>query len=202
MTEKQTKEKQSKIEKYGFQDEVLKLSRQPGMTGEKIGELLTARLDKRDTISQSTVSRYLTKVRKERQEQTAEILQEHLKEHIPADLAQIEEVQTLYYTIFRNQQNLDKPAIVDAEGKAECFDLKTRCEAGLKLTDIIFRKLKHTGEKLPGDDEGEGEQGGFESVPAGPGIRGIVRSLKQAGFTGPGAEKKESNSEGSAGVLS
>lgn len=190
---------ESKIVKYGFQDETLRLSAQPGMTGEKIAEILTARLENRDSIGQSTVSRFLTKYRMERQEQTNVIVQEHIKAVIPKRLDQLDEINLFYYTQFKNQKNLEDPMFLDQEGKPLDFDLKSRDNAAWKLAELIFKLLKHTGNQDPDDREGDDEDD-QKPISTRSGIRGIVKQLRAAGVSGPGGAKKIPGTEGPAGV--
>lgn len=191
---------ESKIIKYGFQDEVLRLSAQPGMTGEKIAEILTARLENRDSIGQSAVSRFLTKYRQERQEQTNIIVQEHIKNVIPKRLDQLDEINLFYYTQFKNQKNLEKPMFVDPEGKPIEFDLRSRDHAAWKLAELIFKLLQHTGGKEPDEREGD-DKDDQAPVQTRSGIRGIVQQLRAAGVSGPGGKKEIAGVEGPAGVL-
>ena len=85
----------SKIEKYGFQDRVLKLYSEPGMTSLRIAQVLTEELQGNDSISQPTVSRWLKDVRDERREETRQVVNEHIKANIPKDLEALD-IQDIY----------------------------------------------------------------------------------------------------------
>jgi len=151
----------NKIEKYEFQDEILKLSAQPGMTTHRIAEILTEKLEGRDTISQPTVSRWLKGERELRGEQTRAIVQDHIKEAVPEDLKALEEIEAWLLGIYRNQMELVKarsPELLDddpelkalteklqGDGNEDGYSLDTRINAAMKAVKIIELKLKYAG---------------------------------------------------------
>lgn len=149
---------QNKIEKYNLGSECLKLIAVPGATTHSVAAQLTERLEGRDTISQSTVSRWLQAERRERREETRKVVDEHIKEHVPKDLSALEEIETWLLGIFRNQAELLKlrPELAeDPEIKklvekiqgenTEAHDLRTRADAAMKAVKVIELKLKYAG---------------------------------------------------------
>lgn len=150
----------NKIVVYNLQERLLQLSAQPGMTDERIAELLTQELGGRDTISASSVSRNRRILRAERASETKAAFQEHVKGHLPADLSALEEVELWLLSIFRNQaetiqvrnpEMMNDPEIqrlLAAMNASECpagFDLKTRGQAAMMAVKVIETKLKFSG---------------------------------------------------------
>lgn len=184
----------SKIERYGLQEKILHLSAQPGMTTHKIAEILTEELDGNDSISQPTVSRWLKDVREDRNEQTRIIVQDYLKKNIPKDLDALEEVEAFFLHIFRNMTKDPETGeliFTDENGNEMNFDLKARADAGLKVVDIVVKKLRFGGleDPSPPKDSKDYYDDEFIFNTARSGIRGIIRGLREAGITGPGPEQ-------------
>ena len=177
----------TKIEKYHLEDRCLELSTAPGMTGVRIAQVLSEGLKGKDTITQSTVCRWLKSVREERADETREVYREFIKGRLPNDLDQIEEVQTFFLNIHRNLTfGPDKKELIDAD-----FSRAERGEAGKTVVKIIIEKLKLGGVQPPPDkpydmdnDESLRSQGLF-FVQARSGIQGVIGRLEVSGISGP-----------------
>ena len=161
---------QDKITKYRLENRVLELSGKPRTSTYEIAEAVSKELQAKgsdDSISQSTVSRFLARVRKDRSEQTRSVVQEHIKEVVPKDLEALEEIERWFLGIFRNQAEVVKiraellkdeevkkllSAIEGAGGTG--YDLKTRGNAAINALKVIELKLKYSGIlETPNDDE-------------------------------------------------
>ena len=132
----------NKIEKYNLQNRVLALSGE-GNTTHQIAAILTEEAEGRYSISQPTVSRWLKTVREDRAEQTKQLVHDHVKEHVPADLQALEDLESEYLAIFNNPEQ---------------YNLKDRMAAGDRIVKIIDTKLKYAGilenpDALPGGSE-------------------------------------------------
>lgn len=155
----------TKIQKYGLEERILDLSL--GRTSSQVAELVTAELQAKgiqDQISQPTVSRFLRKVRASRAEETRNIVQEHIKAHVPKDLEAIEEIELWLLDRFRGRVDLSEDigrikqiGPIDEEGKEKLTrlakeiaavidgDHKTKAEFGMKAARLIELKLKYAG---------------------------------------------------------
>jgi len=186
----------TKIEKYHLEDRCLELSAGPGMTGVKIAQVLTDGLEGKDTITQSTVCRWLKSVREERADETREVYRKYVKGHLPNDLDQVEEVQTFFLEIFRNQVfDPEKKEFIDG-----MFSRAERGEAGKAVVKIILDKLKLAGiqpppeKPSPGDMDDESLQPtGVLLIQARSGIQGIITRLGSSGIAGPTPEERETD---------
>jgi len=184
----------TKIEKYHLEDRCLELSAAPGMTGVRIAQVLTEGLEGKDTITQSTVCRWLKSVREERADETREVYRKYVKGHLPNDLDQVEEVQTFFLEIFRNQKfDPEKKELSDAN-----FSRAEQGEAGKAVVRIILDKLKLAGiqpppeKPSPGDMDDESlRSSGVLLIQARSGIQGIIGRLEVSGITGPTPEEGE-----------
>lgn len=193
----------TKIEKYKLGEKILELSAQPGMTTEKIAEILTEELDGADTISQPTVSRYLSETRKARKEHTQILIQDKLKGTVPKDLEVLEEVEEFFLNIFRgNEADKEGHALLsDKDGKALIFDVAARASAGKDAADIVMKKLRLCGVGTDAPDDGttkENDERLFDKARSG--ISGLVGRLREAGTAGPKSEQKQPDSKRLAGV--
>lgn len=201
----------NKIEKYELQQEALSLSGSAGVTHEKIAEELTKLLDGQDSISQSTVTRFLQSVRESRAEQAKVVFQNYYKESQPKDLQQLEEVQAFFFNIFRgNPFDKDHPEaapFLGENGEPLKFDLAMQSDAALKLVDIIYKKGKMAGLETDSPDGRPRkvsltDNDGQSIVDtARSGILGLIGRLRETGITGPGTEQGQSDLEGSPGLL-
>ncbi len=161
---------QDKITKYRLENRVLELSGKPRTSTYEIAEAVTQELKAKgieDSVSQSTVSRFLARIRKDRSEQTRSVVQEHIKEVVPKDLEALEEIERWFLGIFRSQKEVLKiradmlkdeevqkllAAIEQTPGGS--YDLKTRGNAALNALKVIELKLKYSGIlETPNDDE-------------------------------------------------
>ena len=132
---------QSKVTKYNLQERTLALAGE-GATTDAIADILTKELDGKDTISQSTVSRWLKAERKERSEQTRSIVHDHIKATVPKDLDALDEVLTFLMSHFRNV--LPNPD--DAEKTiSQSHSIKERAEFGMRAVKIVETKLRFAG---------------------------------------------------------
>ena len=166
----------TKIEKYHLEDKCLDLSASPGMTGVKIAQVLTEQLGGKDTITQSTVCRWLKSVRDERADETREVYREFIKGRLPNDLDQIEEVQEFFLNIHRNLTfDAEKKHFISAD-----FSRAERGEAGKSVVKIILDKLKLAGVEPPPDkprydtDDESLRPAGILLIQARSGIQGVI----------------------------
>lgn len=164
---------QNKIEKYGLAERILALAAQPDATTLKIAEVVTGELRARgvaDSISQPTVSRFLKAVRQERGEQTRQIVHDHIKATVPADLAALDEIEAWLLEVFRDhrrslarirQEFVAALASKKRWGAAEVvdlftrvvgeateqagYDLKTRAGAAMNAVRVVETKLRFSG---------------------------------------------------------
>ena len=184
----------TKIEKYHLEDRCLELSAGPSMTGVKIAQVLTEGLNGKDTITQSTVCRWLKSVREERADETREVYRKYVKGHLPNDLDQVEEIQTFFLGIFRNQKfDPEKKEFVDGS-----FSLAEQGEAGKTVFKMIIDKLKLGGVQPPSEKPSPGDMDDESLQPAGvlliqarSGIQGIITRLGSSGIAGPTPEEGE-----------
>ena len=157
----------NKIERYELQTRVMELS--IGRSTHAVSEILTEELRAKgldDQISQPTVARFLKAIREARAEETKSQVQEHIKEHVPADLNALEEIETWLLNRFRGRVDLtdfitekvgltipkDKllsvPQIRELAQEMAAIidgDQKTRAEFGMKAARLIELKLKYAG---------------------------------------------------------
>ena len=183
----------TKIEKYHFEDRCLELSTAPGMTGVKIAQVLTEELKGKDTITQSSVCRWLKSVREERADETREVYREFVKGRLPGDLEQIEEVQEFFLNIHRNLTVDAVKNLVPAG-----FTRAERGEAGKAVVKIIIDKLKLAGVEPPPDkpgnymdDDESLRSSGVLLIQARSGIQGVIGRLESSGIAGPTPEEGE-----------
>ena len=80
----------SKIEKLGLVKRIEELVSQGISSSEAISAALKA---EGFNVSQPTVSRYLKKTRNSRRETTQDIVDNHIQEHVPADLTALEDME-------------------------------------------------------------------------------------------------------------
>lgn len=121
----------NKIEKYRLEGRILALSGQ-GLTTHEVAEAVTRDLNEKainDKISAASIARFLRTVREERSAQTRELVREHIKATVPADLDALQEIESYFLTEFRNDDR----------------DLRTRGDCGMKVVRIIETKLKFAG---------------------------------------------------------
>lgn len=139
---------QNKIVKYNLQDRTLALS--VDHNHKQIAGILTKELDGQDTISQPTVSRFIKRIRKEREETAKGIVTDYMKESLPADLRLLDEVATFHLAIFRGK------LVGKVNGKElEKISLTDQRVAARDLHEILKTKFRFVG--VPdGDLEGEG----------------------------------------------
>lgn len=140
----------NKIEQMGLANRILELDGNgKGETGASIAAIINEELAGTATISQPTVSRWLKSVRKDRSEQTRDIVQKHLQVQLPKDLDALEEIQSFLFGIFRNVKAGESGEEIPAE-----YSEKDRTEAGMKAVKIIETKLRNAGvlEEPPDSD--------------------------------------------------
>lgn len=136
----------NKIEKYELGIRVLELS--VGRNTQEVAEAITSEIQGKginDAISQSSVSRYLRSIREARAEETRRKVQEHIQEHVPADLNAIEEIELWLLDRFRGKVDLSQiPDAVASEVAAIIDgDHKTRAEFAMKAAKLVELKLKY-----------------------------------------------------------
>lgn len=171
----------NKIDRYGLGPRVEELWR-GGKTTVEIAEIVTAGFlasGIEDSVDQSTVSRWLKKIktaedeaRAEYERQTREVIRAKVQDGVAGDIGQIESVQAYLFMIVENKE------------KGVSYDVRTRMAAGQALVKVIDTKLR-----LPGVmNEGDGDA---SSIPAGSAVHGLLRRLEAAvgggaGFCGEG----------------
>jgi len=131
---------QSKIEKHKLTERTLALAGE-GRTTNEIAQVLTKELGGRDTVSQPTVARFLKGVRQERSEQTKQVVHDHIKATVPADLQALDEIEGFLLSHFRNR-GID---LVTGDEATLPNSLKTRIDCGMKAVKIIETKLRFAG---------------------------------------------------------
>ena len=135
------------IERYSLADRVLALTAQ-GKKDYEIAEILNKTdLEGVDTISQPTISRWLKKIRAERGTTSRGIVEEYLKESIPADLKLMDELTQFHLVIFRG-----KVAASVTGGKPEQIGLSEQRTAARDIHEILKTKMKFIG--VDGDPGG------------------------------------------------
>lgn len=166
----------SKIDRYGLGPRVEELWR-GGKTTIEIAEMVTAGFQASgidDSVDQSTVSRWLKKIRTAEDEaraeferQTREVIRAKVQDGVSRDIGQIETVQDLLFRIVENKE------------KGVTYDVRTRMAAGQLLVKVIDTKLRLPGVMKEGDEDAS-------SIPAGSSVHGILKRLEIA--VGGGAE--------------
>jgi DNA-directed RNA polymerase subunit F len=159
----------NKIERFELAPRVLALTAE-GKTTHEIARILTEEGDGAYTISQSTVARWLKDVRKERSEQTRQVVHDYIQKTVPTDLESINEVQAWLIAQFRSLAHISIEAVSEALAEpiteemfkkliaifpADPLDLRTRAELGMKIVRIVDTKLKYAG-VLEDDESGFG----------------------------------------------
>ena len=172
----------SKIDKYHLEDRVVGLYREGKTTGE-IAEIISSGLQASgidDGVDQSTVSRWLKKVRAadekaeaEREREALAVVRARVKDGIENDLEQIAYVQTFLFQIVEG-------TLADAEGNLLRHNVKERKAAGVDLVKLIDTKLR-----LPGvGDDGSGND--ESAIPAGSNVHSLLDRLKKTVEGGTG----------------
>jgi len=147
------------IERYGLQARALTLAAS-GKKDYEIAEILTREdLAGKDAISQPSVSRWLKKTRQERGKTAKGIVDDYLKESIPADLKLLDELTQFHLVIFRGNVTM----LEGEDGKkvhAATITLDTRRTAARDIHEILKTKMKFVGV--------DGESGGNDRDGAAP----------------------------------
>ena len=142
----------SKIEKYNLEARCETLAFDMGKSVDEIAEILTKDLAGRDTITKSSVARYLQPRRNQLRDDIQERLNEHAREKLETDLECIEEIQLFLMNEMRN-------VYTEEDGKVTGHSVKDRAEYGLKAARVIDMKLARS----LGDPTGGGGSG-FDPV--------------------------------------
>jgi len=167
---------QNKIEQYNLGKRVFELKEQ-GSPQDEIATILSRELRKGrgidDTISQSTVQRFLKRATDKESGEARQYVYNYTNATVPKDLEIIEEVQGFLLNIKRNEKKDPKTGeMVDAG-----IELRNRVYAAVSLARVTFDKLKNLGAlKPPGDkDETEDEDpnNGQPAVSTGSNLRSI-----------------------------
>jgi predicted transcriptional regulator len=170
----------NKIDRYGLGERVTELFRE-GKTTVEIAEMMTRGLQDsgiNDGVDQSTVSRWLKKIREADEEmqaeidrQTVEVLRLRVEAGVHGDVDQIELVQELFFRISQNT----------LEGHN--FKMKERVYAGQALVKLIDTKLRLPGATSVGGYGAESGNAGDHvapALPAGSNVHSILGRLKKA----------------------
>ena len=159
----------NKIDRFDLAPRVLALTAE-GKTTHEIARILTDEAGGEYSMSQSTVARWLKDVRKERSEQTRQVVHDYIQKTVPTDLESINEVQAWLITQFRSLAHISIEAVRERLGEpiteemfkklisifpADPLDLRTRAELGMKNVPIVDTKLKYAG-VLEDEDSGAG----------------------------------------------
>jgi hypothetical protein len=171
---------QNKILQYNLGKRVFELKEQ-GCPQDEIAAVLTRELQEGrgidDTISQSTVQRFLKKTSDEESGEARTYVQKYTNASVPWDLEIIEEVQSFLLNIKRNlkEDPEDDTKLIPAD-----IELRNRVYAATNLARVTFDKLKNLGAlKPPGGasetDETDGDtNNGKPAVSTGSNIRSIA----------------------------
>jgi hypothetical protein len=118
----------NKIERYGLEADALSLFKLGRDTRAIAAGLSMVMADKGigDSISYSTVSRWLKDVRSEAKAEANQIVTEHIVGQLPSDLAAMDEIELFHLTAFRDDKRGDKD----------------RSEFGMKALKVVETKLR------------------------------------------------------------
>ena len=149
----------NKIEAYNLGARVLSLTGQ-GRSTHEIASTLTKEAAGDYSISQSTVARWLKRVRKERSEETKQIVHDHIRKTVPADLDALDEVEGWLLTQFRSLDQITAESISKALGvevdqelydkirevfPSSPLDVRIKADLAMKIRSIVDTKLKYAG---------------------------------------------------------
>lgn len=149
----------NKIEAFNITARVLSLTGQ-GRSTHEIASTLTKEADGDYSISQSTVARWLKRTRKERSEETRQIVHDHIRKTVPADLDALDEVEGWLLTQFRSLDQITPESVskaLDIEVTQEFYekiceifpssplDVRIKAELAMKIRSIIDTKLRYAG---------------------------------------------------------
>lgn len=138
----------SMIDRFNLGERVLTLAGQ-GESTMSIARTMTK--EGPVSLSQSTVSRWLKKTRQERSEQTRAVVQEAIKEQVPADMKALNEVELWLLAQFRGEVAVEVKSLIETDAKVAAIveaikaDTGRRAEFGLKAVRIIEVKLRYAG---------------------------------------------------------
>jgi len=139
---------QNKIEQYNLQNRVLELKGE-GCPQDEIAQIVSRELREErgidDGISQSTVQRFLARVRAQRSEEAGALIQDWTKITVPGDLKIIEEIQEFLINIKRDVKKDPKTGEFIPAG----IELRNRVYAAVSLARVTFDKLKNLGALEP-----------------------------------------------------
>ena len=180
---------QNKIEQYNLEARVLELKGQ-GCTQDTIARIVTGELIEARGIdagiSQSTVQRFLARVKAERSEQASAIVHDWTKVTVPKDLEIIEEIQDFLLNIKRNVQKNPDTGKPEPAG----IELRNQIYAATSLARVTFEKLKNLGALDPPAEDNKADGKPYidkSPVPSGSKVRSIAERFgisKRAGSAG------------------
>lgn len=124
----------TKIERYCLEEKILTLYGQ-GQTCADIAQIITQELPSIQSISEASVARFLSKVRKERIEQTRIVYEEHIKSVLPGDLQALEEMEHNLLEWHHGRTGPNGPEL----------SLYQRAAFGMQAAKLIDIKLKYSG---------------------------------------------------------
>ena len=131
------------IKTYHLEEKVRRLTAE-GLTAEQVADRLNREdLAGKDSISQPTVSRWIKKDRKERGVTARTIVDDYLKESVPADLKLLDELTQFHLTIFRGNIT-----ILEKDGqkiKVAEIGLNERRIASRDIHSILQTKMRFIG---------------------------------------------------------
>lgn len=164
----------NKIDRYGLGARVVELYRE-GKTTVEIAEYLTEGFlasGIEDSIDQSTVSRWLKKIkdadmdaRLAAEQATQEVIRRRVEAGVSGDVDQIEWVQEFFYQIARNELGDQK------------FSIKERAWAGMNLVKLIDTKLRLPGVLTEEEDENDTDA---PAIPSRSNVHSILGRINRA----------------------
>lgn len=166
--------KKNKIDRYGLGPRVVELYRE-GKTTIEIAEYITEGIKASgidDSVDQSSVSRWLKKVKELDEEQreaaervATEVVRRRVEDSVEGDVNQIEWVQDFFFKICQN-------TLPD-----KTFTVKERVNAGVNLVKLIDTKLRLPG-VMPEDDGADDTT--TPALPARSNVHSILGRLNRA----------------------
>ena len=120
----------TKIEKHKLEARVIALFND-GKSTHEIATVLNTELNGEDTISQSTVARFVKTIREDTRDATRQFIHDHIKKNVESDLETLDEIESYFVQIFRNKE------------KNPEYNYKIRADFGLKALRVIETKLRY-----------------------------------------------------------
>ena len=139
-----------KIEKYGLTERVLTLSGQ-GKPTQEIADIITA--EGPTTLSQSTVARYLAKVKQRRRDAADQVVSEFIRTELPNDLSVLKQLKQEYLSVRNRLFAYLTGQVASDIGMKIDYDLKNLMALDDRLHDLVKTTLRFVGADGDGDDD-------------------------------------------------